>query len=131
MSNNRTMRYRDMEERLVANSIVDPRTGCWYWIGKINNDGYAILNVRVADGGIRSVYAHRQSLITLKGENLDGPNDKALHKKGCPRHCICPDHLRKGTTRQNAKQAIEEGRQIPYNNPRLKKRRKHDELEKI
>ena len=24
--------YRDMEERLIANSVYDPVTGCWDWI---------------------------------------------------------------------------------------------------
>ncbi len=32
--------YRDMEERLIANSVVDYSTGCWLWLGHIINPNH-------------------------------------------------------------------------------------------
>lgn len=91
------MKYRDLEERLIANSVIDRDLGCWLWIGHRSADGYGKMNVRVG-GKVRSVWAHRVSYLTLKGP-IDAGND-VDHVCRIP-HCINPDHLRERPAPEN------------------------------
>lgn len=86
------MKYRDLEDRLIANSIVDPATGCWNWIGNQSYNGYGRMTLRV-NGKHRKVGAHRVSVQVLKGYTEIPPGIEVDHL--CfNRLCINPDHLR-------------------------------------
>lgn len=76
---------------IMANVRKDKRTDCWLWTGTIMKEGYA--NV----GG--GVLGHR-----LAYELFKGPIPEGLlidHRKGCPRHCVNPDHLQAVTRSAN------------------------------
>lgn len=40
-------RYSCLEARLFANSVIDPETGCWLWLGHCNWKGYGRITLRV------------------------------------------------------------------------------------
>lgn len=84
--------YRDMEERLVANSAVDHTTGCWIWLGHIDGGGYGRLSVRVkGKRSPESHFAHRVSVQVLKGEAIpEGYHVDHICETRC---CINPNHL--------------------------------------
>lgn len=92
-------RYRDMEERLIANSLVCHQTGCWDWIGKRHYAGYPHITVRIP--GRRSPVnrkAHRVAYETLKGPIAPGMEIDHICRNRC---CINPDHLREVTPVEN------------------------------
>ena len=93
------MRYRSLEDRLIANSIVCDETGCWDWIGSVNWAGYARLTLRKP--GRRSpvaVSAHRVAYEILKGPIAKGMEIDHICRN---RRCINPDHLREVTPVEN------------------------------
>jgi hypothetical protein len=61
------VRYRDLEHRLLARSVVipdgEPHAGCWMWLGRVEENGYA--KVGVYEGGgrkrerVRNYWVHR------------------------------------------------------------------------
>lgn len=91
------MRYRNLEERLIANSILSEDTSfegtpCWIWIGKRSNGRereYGALNIR-REGKHRTFAAHRVAYEELVGPIPDGY--QIDHKCGCTL-CINPNHL--------------------------------------
>ena len=76
----------------------------------INGNGYA----RTHWGG-RQVLAHRLVMAWSYSYDLEELPSHIVtrHAPGCPKHCIEPEHLRAGTQRDNARDAIAEGR-IPW-----------------
>jgi hypothetical protein len=80
--------YRDIGERLLANSIE--HEGHWLWLGATDKDGYGVLNVW-RNGRRMQLKAHRASREHFV-EPLP-PEHDADHAKGCPRHCIHPNHI--------------------------------------
>lgn len=90
--------YRNLEERLIANSTVEG--GCWMWLGKRGggrNGEYGHINVRVA-GQHKTLKAHRLSYIVFKGEIPDG---MTVDHTCCNPLCINPDHLQLATNQRN------------------------------
>jgi hypothetical protein len=91
------VKYRDLEERLLANS-VPVHTGfvlngeaseCWEWIGNRDDDGYARLTMRV-NGKHKKLRAHRVSHEEFKGVKL---TDELTLEHLCRyTSCIHPDH---------------------------------------
>ena len=92
------MRYRNMEERLLANSVLDRSTGCWLWVGT-RHRGYGYLTVRV-EGRAHPIKrrAHRVAYETFVGPIPDG---KELDHTCVESLCINPDHLVPETGRKN------------------------------
>jgi hypothetical protein len=75
---------------------------CWLWLGSIAPGGYGMFRY------LGECQAHRIS-YRLSGRKLS----KKLvvrHNAGCPRHCVNPRHLRRGTRLQNARDAMRAGR---------------------
>lgn len=90
-------RYRDIEERLLANS-VPTHTGhtidgvpseCWLWVGNTDDDGYGRVTMRV-DGKHRKVRAHRLAHQVFRGVTL-AEEDTLDHLCRCAA-CIHPNH---------------------------------------
>jgi len=91
------------QEYLEAKSIPDPNSGCWLWLGSVNEHNYG----RVIYKGKR-IYAHRHSWEAFNGEIPEGL--KVLHKCDNPL-CINPDHLFLGTQSDNMKDKVSKNRQ--------------------
>lgn len=82
--------YRDMADRLLANSVeVD---GCWIWLGHRTADGYGRITVWQRGQATRRVMqAHRVAYETFIGPV---PADHDLdHRSTCCRACIHPNHV--------------------------------------
>lgn len=102
------MRYRDMQERLLVNSMavwcghVDDEgqaSDCWLWVGNVDDDGYGRLTKRV-DGKHKKVRAHRESFEVFTGRLLT-PEETLDHK--CRQvNCIAPLHLEVLSNEENA-----------------------------
>lgn len=87
----------DIRNKIEANFIPEPNSGCFIWLMALNDAGYGMLNV--AEKGVNRVRrVHR-----LYYEFIKGPIPKGLvldHK--CRVRCCCnPDHLQPVTIREN------------------------------
>lgn len=91
----------------LDNYFVDPKTGCWLWLGCLSTSGYG----RVYQNG-RTENAHRAMYERNKGPvpiglTLDhfrlnpGPREAP-----CARHCINPDHVEPATMRANVMRGV-------------------------
>lgn len=102
-------KYRDMTDRLLANSIVSqvhglPGSPCWLWLGKRNSRGeYGHISLRI-NGKPRNRMAHRVSYETFIGPI---PADCELDHRidlGCAGSlCIHPNHTQPVTASENSK----------------------------
>lgn len=96
-------RVRDPVERFEEKYIPEPNTGCWLWIGaslvsgygQFRNDGHAL--------------AHRWSYDYFKGGL--GSSDVVRHVCDTP-GCVNPDHLEKGTYRDNSEDMLKRKRAV-------------------
>lgn len=94
-------KYRDMQERLIANSVVDPVKGCWVWLRRCGNSRcgrvYGLINLRV-NGVHKTELAHRVAYREFKGPiedwaSIDHECENTL--------CVNPDHLAVVTQERN------------------------------
>lgn len=96
--------FLSLRDRLLLHSHVDP-TGCWLWRGtKFKNTGYGQVTYK------RKVYsAHRLSMHVFNGFDL---KSKSLILHHCDvKLCVNPSHLYEGDRLDNARDAVERGRQ--------------------
>lgn len=68
-------------------------SGCWFWTGKLNRDGYARFSIK--SGQVR---AHRIAFEHWRGPIPVGYQLDHLCRI---RHCVNPDHLEVVTAREN------------------------------
>lgn len=116
-------------ERLFANTLPEPNSGCWLWTGSYNQFGYGRANLN----GQR-VVAHKASFILHRGPVPDGMELDHICRV---RLCVNPSHLepvtklvnvRRGMSgihhaeKQRAKQECPKGH--PYSGTNLFTRRK-------
>lgn len=80
-------------ERLLDLSIPEPNSGCWIWMGQLNEKGYG----RIRHLG-RTRFAHRVSFELFTGRTAEDHLDH-LCRVRC---CINPEHLEPVTPRENA-----------------------------
>lgn len=92
-------------DRLMVNSIPEPNSGCWLWLGRLDKDGYGSI---VINNKLQR--AHRASYFLLKGPVPDGLIVR--HTCDFP-PCINPDHLLVGTHLDNTCDAFRRGRRVP------------------
>lgn len=106
-----------MADRLIANSIMSEElffndTPCWIWIGACCSGGYPKMALRWKSGPrkgkLRTIGAHRMSLMTFKGRRLTAKS-RALHLCNVKR-CINPEHLIGGSQLKNIRQCVDQGR---------------------
>lgn len=87
--------YRDMAERIFANTIVEG--DCWIWTGRLDRYGYGNINVRVY-GVHMNLKAHRVAFEHFIGPI---PAGKELDHVCCNTACVHPNHLRPVTKTEN------------------------------
>jgi len=84
-------KYRDIEERLLCNSIlIGYGCDCWMWLGHKTKKGYGKLNVRLAGKHYR-LYAHRVAYETFKGLLL--ATEEEIDHICENEWCINPEHM--------------------------------------
>jgi hypothetical protein len=93
----------DAKSRLDRLSIPEPNSGCYLFLGYINEDGYG----RFLYEGKREL-SHRASYKMHRGE-IPGEM-QVLHECDNP-SCVNPDHLFLGTVDDNMKDMVRKGRQ--------------------
>ena len=92
-------------KRFWAKVNKEADNGCWEWTGAISTRGYGQFGVnKIAKS------THRISYIMHKGEIPDGL--MICHTCNNP-PCINPNHLYAGTGKDNAQQAVADGRLAP------------------
>ncbi len=85
--------FESIRQRILKNSVPEPNTGCWLWLGDSVKGGYG----RSAVKG-RKWLVHRLSYRVFIGEIPDGLTID--HK--CKMTCCCnPQHLEAVTMREN------------------------------
>jgi len=82
------------EEYVYRNSMPEPNSGCWLWMGATVN-GYG----RAKYGNTGVLKAHRLSYKLFKGPIPDGLLVRHLCNVRC---CVNPDHLAIGTVWDNS-----------------------------
>lgn len=96
------MKIKD-KNRFDSKIMPEPNTGCWFWVGSLDQDGYGLFKI----GGVMH-RAHRLSYRQYKGvvpkkmlvcHNCDTPG------------CVNPDHLFLGTHQDNTNDKMNKNRQ--------------------
>jgi hypothetical protein len=84
--------------------MYEPMSGCWLWIGLLNDNGYGVTN---RSGEQRTLYAHRAAWELFRGPVPEGMN--VLHRCDV-KCCVNPDHLFLGTLGDNNRDTVAKGR---------------------
>lgn len=82
-----------------------PITGCWWWLGCVDADGYGKVHQKVGEQPVW--LAHRWS-FALAGGDISRPH-LVLHSCDQP-SCVNPAHLRSGSDAENKADAVSRGR---------------------
>lgn len=94
------------DPRLVwLNPRISIEGECWRWIGSISTDGYAKCFSKEHTGK-KSVKVSRYLETLLKGPISPGI---VIRHKCLNKDCINPDHLERGTSKQNAEDRNRDG----------------------
>lgn len=95
------MKYANMQERIIANSVLEGE--CWIWIGVRNNNGYGRISLRENGKHVKRL-AHRVSFATFI-RPLDA-DEELGHAAGClSRACVNPCHVTPIAHSENIAQA--------------------------
>jgi hypothetical protein len=95
-------RIRDINDVLKSENRVVSPSGCWIWQGKKDRCGYGFF---IRDK--KQIRVHRMVLESIVGPLGD---HLACHKCDVP-SCFNPDHLFKGTSKDNHADMVAKGRQ--------------------
>ena len=96
---------RSLLDRLLDKVQPEPNSGCWLWVGGVNESGYGVIGLGTREQGTDK--AHRVSWRLHRGEIPPGMN--VCHRCDVPA-CINPDHLFLGSLRDNARDCVSKGR---------------------
>ena len=95
-----------LPEYFCAQSIPEPNSGCYLWLGPIVKTGYGVATWR----GHRDL-AHRLSWSYQNKQHI--PEGMVICHKCDVRGCVNPDHLFLGTYRDNSRDMLSKGRHRP------------------
>lgn len=95
-----------LRTRFDSKIKVDPKTGCWTWIGAKNRKGYGTMFVGPKRG---STGLATHVSLTLAGRPRPSEKHHALHRCDTP-SCVNPEHLWWGTHADNMADANNKGR---------------------
>ena len=96
---NRTITIDQIEHR------SDKATGCWLWLGKKNDRGYAVI------GGYRGLPTLRLGKYILEKKLGRSVADGLETRHTCHnRACVNPDHVVEGSHSENIQDAWDNGR---------------------
>lgn len=98
--------YSTPQDRINARVERIPESGCWIFMGCLNNKGYGQLNIS-KNNKKHVVLAHRYSYEAFKGEIPDGMF--VMHSCDIPT-CCNPEHLSVGTHAENMADCVLKGR---------------------
>jgi hypothetical protein len=105
----------DLRTRFELSYIPEPNSGCWLWIGNLDQKGYGRITISKT---YKMHKAHRIAWLLYKRP----PTGLVLHTCDIP-CCVNPEHLYEGTHKQNARDRKNRGRncdQRGENGPRAK-----------
>ena len=91
-----------LQNRIEANSIPEPNSGCWLWLLSCDHSGYG--NISILG---RKFSAHRVSWAAFN--NAIPAGACVLHRCDVP-CCVNPDHLWLGTHSDNMRDCVAKGR---------------------
>jgi hypothetical protein len=90
------VRYENLQQRLLANSVLCQETGCWLWVGRTTPDGYGLINFRLAGKHVTK-RAHRVAYELLAEDEIEAEKelDHTCHNRACihPNHVVKKDKL--------------------------------------
>jgi len=102
---------KPLKDRIESNSIPEPNTGCWLWLGATDRHGYGQVTLCRTDRiklNLRALQAaHRVSWLCTHGPIPNGMC--VLHKCDNPA-CVNLDHLWLGTLKDNSRDMVAKGR---------------------
>lgn len=104
MTNQYTVKRQPFAEILERNSIPEPNTGFWLWLGAVDAKGYGHVRSYEHLGQQR---AHRLSYLEHHGSIP--PGMQVCHKCDQP-SCVNPDHLWLGSNQENQMDMVRKGR---------------------
>jgi hypothetical protein len=108
----RPARTPEQVETDFLSRFVKRPSGCWEWTGTIEKRGYGVLQIEK-----KQWRAHRYSYIRTYGHV---PDDVLICHKCNNKLCVNPEHLYKGTHRDNMDDVITAGVQKGVNNGRAR-----------
>jgi hypothetical protein len=94
----------ELPSRIQNKIVPEPNSGCWIWLGALNQDGYGRVSVLN-----RNAHAHRLVYELLVGSIEPGRH--VLHRCDNP-CCVNPDHLFVGTAKTNKADSVKKGRHV-------------------
>ena len=102
---------KNMQERFEEKFEVDEDTGCWNWIAAKHDRGYGYFYTSPSFSNRKMDFAHRVSYYLYKGEKVD--TNVCVRHKCDNTSCVNPDHLEKGTHKDNMQDMVKRGRHKP------------------
>lgn len=97
-------RYESPVSRIMKQVEIVTESGCWMWLGKLNDSGYAVGKV---DGKEQRIHRYMFS------QHVADPGDLMVLHKCDIRCCVNPGHLFLGTAADNLHDCMKKGRFQP------------------
>lgn len=94
------------QDFILRMSIPEPNSGCWLWLGCVNDSQYGKVYLRKV-----AYRAHRLSYEVFNQKEI--PPGLIVRHKCDNRYCVNPSHLEIGTRKDNSQDAVDRGR-IPH-----------------
>ena len=85
-------------DKFWSNVIPEPNSGCWIWLGSLNDAGYGRHRCR----SLKTHHAHRTAYVLIRGAIPDGMTLDHLCRVRC---CVNPDHLDPCTLKENVRRS--------------------------
>lgn len=90
-----------MQRRILRNVEVHP-SGCWLWTGRLNNDGYAVMSMRMPGcKSPRPMFGHRVAWEAFRKRRMPKRRVGAHSVRCVSRACCNWEHVRATTQSHN------------------------------